>query len=672
MKIRELFSRLNRVQQGKPFKIIASIVLIAAAVAAFATYQVAISAPAAREIAAMAAEAQRAEEAAGAPQSDEEREIRNAIDASQKVFEDIAERRASAANVAIGLAAMTAVGLTAVWLGLGLTYIGLSILGAAVILPLWLLGGTLWAQSRPWSKSITFGDFLRSIAMLIGGLLMLSASFIALMQAGRVLLSGPNQVLAIARNVLLEAVRMKVSLVFIVILVFALAALPLVLDPTTPLRYRVQSFLQYGTGGSFWIIAVLTLFFSASTVAFEQRDRQIWQTMTKPVASWQYLLGKWLGVVTLNAVLLAVCCAGIFLFTEYLRKQPAEGEQTRVVAAAEGISKDRMLLETQVLAARERVTPADPVAIDSPEFQEGIRAYIDDQRSRDPDFAKDDATYQQVASDLHKSYVTSFRSIRAGDWAAYEFRGLKEARKRSVPLTLRYKMDSGSNDPSQIYKITFSFGGGEILPPRDVGLGQSHTLTLYPHVIDEDGVLRVEVINGMLVADENGTPAIAPNPDMIVFPSDGLELFFAAGSYQANFLRVAAVLWVKLAFLAMLAIAASTFLSFPVACLIAFSVFLGAEGTGYLKNSLEYYSPMDDQGNINPVKVVIRTMGLTVAWMFGAYNELKPTMRLVDGRMLGWSSMAYGTIVLLAWTGALFGLAVAIFRKRELATYSGQ
>jgi ABC-type transport system involved in multi-copper enzyme maturation permease subunit len=671
VKIRETLLRLNRIQQTTPFKIIASVVVVALAIAAFATYYVAVTAPAARETAAMREEIRAAEEAAGQPQNAEDREMRSALDASQKVFEDIAARRASPVNVGIGAAAIAGMMIAAIWLGLGLTYLALALLTAVVIFPLWRIGGTTWAQQREWSKQMSLGQAMRAVALLGTGLVILTASFVALMQAGRSFLAGPNQVFAIARNVLIEAVRIKVFLVLIIVLVFALAALPLVLDPTTPLRYRVQSFLQYGTGGAFWIIAFLTLFFSASTVAFEQRDRQIWQTMTKPVAAWQYLLGKWLGVVTLNAVLLAVCCAGVFLFTEYLRKQPAEGEQVQVVAGlSQGISRDRMLLETQVLAARERVTPADPMEFDSPDFQRGVAAYIEDQRSRDPDFARDDTTFRQVASDLHKSYVQNFRSIRAGAWAAYEFTGLQEAKRRNVPLTLRYKVDSGSNDPSHIYKLTFSFAG-QILPPQDVGLGQAHTLTLYPNVIDDAGVLTLEVVNGALVPDENGALAVAPNPDMIVFPKDGLELFYAAGSYQGNFLRVAGVLWVKLAFLSMLAIAASTFLSFPVACLIAFSVFLGAEGAGYLKNSLEYYSAADEKGNINPIKVVIRAVGLAVSWMFASYHDLKPTMRLVDGRLLTWSAMSYGSFVLLAWTAALFGLAVGIFRKRELATYSG-
>ena len=143
---------------------------------------------------------------------------------------------------------------------------------------------------------------LQDAARFLGGLGLLSLSFFILMELLKLLFSGAHPVIAIARNVVSEAVRMKVSIVFMVMLLFGLASLPGLLDDSTPLRYRVQSFLQYGTGGTFWIIAVLVLFLAVGSVAFEQRDRIIWQTMTKPVAPWQYLLGKWLGVVGIAAV----------------------------------------------------------------------------------------------------------------------------------------------------------------------------------------------------------------------------------------------------------------------------------------------------------------------------------------------------------------------------------
>jgi ABC-type transport system involved in multi-copper enzyme maturation permease subunit len=655
-RLRALLAGANRLQQGTTFKVAASVLVLVAAIALIATYTIAKTAPAAPEAGAPApAAAPSAAPAApeAQPESEQEKAVRSAYEATARIADDILNRRAGPGNIAIGVALGALLGLVIVWLGLGLTYLALITVAVGLAWPLRLLG-------------------LPGLSTFLLGLVALTASFTALMQGLRLLLSGPGPVLAIARNMLAEAVRMKISLVFIVILLFGLAALPLLMDPTTPLRYRVQAFLQYGTAGSYWIIAILTLFFAAASVAFEQRDKQIWQTMTKPVSPWQYVLGKWLGAAGLSAVLLTVCFAGVFLFTEYLRRQPALGETPELIEARV-LSEDRRVLESQVLAARRSVGPVMPISPGDEVFQGWLKNYIEEYRKLQPGFASDPSEFQKVASDVWKSYEQSYRTIAPGDFRAFTFTGLGEARRRNAPLTLRYKVDAGSNMPDQLYHITFLANGMLIQPPAEATLGVTHKLDLSPTMIDENGRIELTVYNAGLQPDAQGTVLIThANPESMSFPSDGLEFDFPAGTYQANFARIAFLLWIKLAFLAMLAIAAATFLSFPVACLVAFSVFLMAEGTGFLSNSLEYYDAADPTGKIQYWKIPVRAIGLGVTWMFRTYADLKPTTRLVDGRILDWARVSWGAVVLIAWTGALFAVGVGIFRRRELATYSGQ
>jgi ABC-type transport system involved in multi-copper enzyme maturation permease subunit len=643
--IRELLPRLNRLQQSMPFKIVASLVCLGLAITAFTVYFVAVTAPGAQFAAELAA-AEQAARASG--------QSFGALDAGTQMLIDLADRRANPTNVGVGLVLITLVAITVVWLGLGLSYLALLGIALGVALPLAALGFP--AMSR-----------------VLAGIVVLTAAFVALLQAMRLVFSGPGPVMGIARNVLIEAVRMRVALVFIVLLIFGMAALPGLLDSTTPLRYRVQSFLQYGTGGSYWIIAILILFFAVGTVAFEQRDRQIWQTMTKPVSAWQYILGKWLGVMALAAVLLTVSCAGIFLFTEYLRKQPAMGETVQVLVGQSLATEDRLILETQVLAANKVAEPTPPVGPNDEYFLEGVRAYIIDMQARDPNFAADAETFEKIKSDLYKSLLQSYRSIAPGDYRDFIIEGLGEAKRRNSMVTLRYRIDSGGNPPGVLYRLTFNFDG-VTHPPQNVSLGPSHTLSLYPSVISEDGTVTMTVFNGALVPmdDPPGSMGVIPNPETMSFPPGGLELSYSSGSFQMNFVRVACVLWLKLAFLAILGITAATFLSFPVACLVAFSVFIAAEGAGFLANSIQYYDALDHDGNVVYWKIPVRAMGLAISTGFKTYAELRPTTRLVDGRLLSWGSVFWGTSIILIWTAVLCGLAVGIFRRRELATYSGQ
>lgn len=551
----------------------------------------------------------------------------------------------------IVLAALLAI----VWLGLGLTYAAYSLVTLLVAWPLLLYSST------------------SALGMVALGASQLGWVFMLLMRVMEVIFSGSGVVVGVVRNVLNEAVRMKVSLVFIVLLILGLAILPGVLDAEQPLRYRVQSFMQYATGGTFWMLAVLTLVFGVTTLTSEQRTRVIWQTVTKPVSAWKYLLGKWVGIVALQFVLLAVCATAIFGFVEYLRAQPAIGERTAYAAAQGSVSEDRLILETQVLTARKGVEPVVPLAKGDPQFQRAVEQYIENERRSNIQFATQAPERRRVEEDLYKDYVQAYRSIdprteQLGE--TYRFSGLTEAKRRDLPITLRYRIDSGGNRPDEFFMLTILLPDGSPII-RNTGLGMNHSVSISPSYIDDEGNLFIRVYNGQLGIAPDGQMAVALNPRTITFPPGGLQVTYQAGSFRTNFVRVVAVLWLKLAFLAMLAIWASTFLSFSVASLVAISVFLMAEMAGFITKSVEVYSTADPQGHAQLVKVISAWVSARVAGVFSVYANLEPVGRLVDGRMMSWSGVIGGALVLAVATGLLYLLGVVTFRRRELAIYSG-
>ncbi|MEO1130569.1 MAG: hypothetical protein AAFX05_12810, partial [Planctomycetota bacterium] len=568
---------------------------------------------------------------------------------------------------------------------------------------------------------------------------------------------GPNPILAVARNVINEAVRMRISIVFIIILLLLLAVIPTVLQEDQPLRYRVQQWLQYGTGFSYGILALLTAFLSVGTVVFEQRDRIIWQTATKPVPAWQYLLGKWVGVMALNFVLLGVTAGGVYIFTEYLRHQPANGEiayrvnergqSTRGPTGAPP-STDRRLLERQVLVARvgTEALPGYPTdgnieyridaiisRMDNPEEadRDEIRASIYDNWSEQldriveqrvseaqelsPDFVDTFQRRTLLRAEALDEYEQQYRSLDRNEQEQFVFdlsrarsvwQGEREAimsrvdgeiddlidqgaateedrdRLRNeiilrlmdsgqlpeIPeLTLRFQIEAGTNDPSKIYRFYMFINGrplrgvDEFNRPRpiEVALGAAQTLEFPIDWIPPNGMTVLTVRSDMT------------NERTATFPPDGLEVLYPIGGYEANFFRVMFVMWVKLGFIAAVGIAVSTFLSFPVACLMVLGILFMAESAGFLWNALEYYSAKDQQGNVNPFAVLVRLVAIPISWTFRTYAELKPTAHLVDGRLLSWSSVTTALAILGAWTIGVLGIGLAIFRRRELAMYSG-
>ncbi|MFI4881669.1 MAG: ABC transporter permease [Phycisphaerales bacterium JB064] len=654
----QLWARIDRLQKSRIFKIVASTIALVIVVALGITYL---------------AQASSDERVADRYElfdttTIEDPAMRAQMERQQRMVQAVLNQDQSPVAVAVGLAVLLAVMMVVIWLGLLLTYLLLGLGVMLVAYPLIVL-----------EQLEVVGSTVGAFGRILVGAAALTVCFTAVLELLRLLLStlsGP--VFAVARNVLAEAVRMKVSLVFIVLLIFGLAAVPMLLNEGTPLRYRMQSFLQYGTSGAFWLIAILTLLLSAATMTFEQRDKIIWQTMTKPVSVWKYLLGKWLGVITLNAALLLVCGSAIFLFAEYLKQQPAQGESEAYVArgvelGGSVLSEDRRILHNQVLQAREAREIDVPMAKSSTQFAEIVDRFMEQREALDSfdEVAEIPQTRTQVRDDLYKHYVANLRSIEPGQAKTYVFSGLEQAAQQDSPLLLRYRVESGGNLPDEFYRIFFNFGGAQY--EREVGLAQTLIIDdIPPEAINDNGELELTIINGRLMQNAQGDVGVAPNPRTITFPPGGLELSYSVGGFRMNFVRVVAVLWIKLAFLSLLAIAASTALSFPVACLVAFGTFFAAESAMFLQDSMEVYNPFYGEGVGPYILAVVELVAGSVIWIFKVYAELNPIEKLVQGQLVSWGSVAQGIVVLGVWCVVLFGVGWFVFRSRELAIYSGQ
>ncbi len=697
MKISDAMSSANRLQKTTLFKIVASVVVVLLGVAAFVTYTVQVARAAQTQgvtrvepdagVLASFDKIGQTNPQAGPEVEKQQKEVAAALKAQYETvirsINSIIDRRLDTGTFAVGTAVACAVLLVVVWLGLALTYLAAAFIAAAVALPMMFLGNS------------TF----RSIAWLIVGAISLAAMFSALIELLRVCLAGSNPVTSIASNVVSEAIRMKISLIFVVMLVFGLSALPQLMDPEKALRYRVQSFLTWGIGGSYWLIAILAVFLSCATVAFEQRDRVIWQTMTKPVRSWQYVLGKWLGVVGIVAVLLTVACSGCLMFTEWLRRQPAHGESSAFVSAdpQEPVTQDRMILETQVLTAKSTVRPTLPeMPVEIYKQQLETRLAKAKQDSGDLFVDTPDARGKIIA-EMNKEYIAEFLRIEPGVTRTFPFEGLTEAVRRNMPVTLRYKVHAGSDLPTDLYRMTFQpFGAAPFV--REVRLGTVLTEVLSPTAIQMledpigsgtlDGKLVLMIANGDIERRtlNKETTSMAP---------DSFEIAYPVGGFLPNFFRVGVVMWLKIAFLAMVGVVAGTFLSFAVASLTSCGVFLCAEGASFLTESLESFEIMDADGTFMWWRLPIKFVGEGVSAVFGTYSRLDPTERLVEGKYFAWGEPAIGTLnlgfirvpfpVIEPWDSMigslmvfgivlliLWGIGTRIFRSRELAIYSGQ
>src|SRR5476651_1738503 len=123
-----------------------------------------------------------------------------------------------------------------------------------------------------------------------------------------------QRILAISWLTWKAALRFKLFLVIAVLLILAVVGLPLVIKDDGTARGFTQIILTYTLSAITVLLGLSTLWLSCGTLARDIEECQIQVVATKPIARWQIWLGKWLGIVTLNAALLAisgVCVYGL-------------------------------------------------------------------------------------------------------------------------------------------------------------------------------------------------------------------------------------------------------------------------------------------------------------------------------------------------------------------------
>jgi hypothetical protein len=439
---------------------------------------------------------------------------------------------------------------------------------------------------------------------------------------------------------------------------------------------------------SFVLTGAMAVFLAVASVAGEQRDKVIWQTMTKPVRAWQYVVGKWLGVVLIGAVMLGVSVTGIFLFTEYLRLQPAKGESAPFVVdqrlpanRGRALTEDRQKLEYEVLTAR-RSRETDLPENLAKVIDDAVAATIAAEEARfraDPSVGR--PAHDAIEKQVRGGVLSSFYSVAMERPTLYRWTNLQAAAASGRPMTLRFKVNFMNNPATTLLRLGLLSGSSPLGAGVDryfesIPLGQTLSIPISARAISEQGVLEIVFLHGgptderMFPRNDKGELLVVP--PLFLDIDTKLTLNYSVGGFRDNFLRAGIALWLKIGLLAAIGVCAGTFLSFPVASISSFAVFMLAEGAGYLAHALTYFSVTDQTGqSVIFWKVPIAIVSHAVAWLFKSYAGLSPVESLVSGLEVSWGTVLMGAATVGTFAAVMVVVATAIFSRRELAIYSG-
>jgi len=454
-------------------------------------------------------------------------------------------------------------------------------------------------------------------AVAIGGVTLMAVGYLAGIAGLRALLRGPGPI-AVARTVVDEAIRMKVALVLGILFVLSLPILPLLLDSGERLSYRVQFFLTWALGGTGFLLGLLTVFLGCGSFCGDIDSNRIHLTLTKPLGRLEYLAGKWLGLTAVNLLLVGLAGMAIYTSTLLLSRTDALGEI------------DRRALDEQVLTARLSQLPTHPAG---EAFDKTLDTMLLELEKEAPDAFKADR--EGTRNRIRGDYFLNWHTLKPDRVAEFVFSGLGDAKQQSdrVHLRVRPYGDVPGIDHADVKFAMWL--NDRPYPYRDnehvdyvLPGGMTHTLELPVEAIDKEGRLKVTLANRNLIIPGATQPVWISLP-----PGKGLQLLHTVGSFTPNYALGLVILWLKLTLVAAVAVTAATFLGFPMAVLTSLFVFIAALGSGFIGDSLELSTGMDqDQAT------VLQMAGLR--WMIfrdfiveGNYWEAFKTMMAVVGEL---------------------------------------
>jgi len=462
-----------------------------------------------------------------------------------------------------------------------------------------------------------------------------------------------QRLLTIAFLTVKAAFRFRLVVVLATLLLGVVILLPALIKHDGSARGFAQIVLTYTLGSITTMLGFATLWLACGTLARDVEECQMQMVAVKPVARWEIWLGKWLGIMLLNALLLALSGGAVYLLMQVKARELTPQEQTILrneVLVARGSVKEPMpdIKEAAEQRFEEQVKKLSPTGLD----RTLLRKQIEEQLK----------WREQLVPSGHRRIWQLDLSLARGH-------------VRDQPLFVRLKFHTpqtvNMDEPAQAGTFLAQILVGKpetplqrVLKPMSLSAGTYHEIQVPPNLLDENGVLWVEFRN------YNDVPLLFPL-------EDGMEVLYRESGFGLNFLRGLGILFFWLGLFAALGLCAASRFSFPVAAFVCLGLlFVGlssgtlstvaSEGTylGIDWDKGQAYHPMIDAVLVPIFKGLLKVINLV--------RDFSPIDSLSSGRSITWGQLAqaFGQITCLM-SGFLAAIGIFVFTRRELATAQG-
>jgi ABC-type transport system involved in multi-copper enzyme maturation permease subunit len=444
-----------------------------------------------------------------------------------------------------------------------------------------------------------------------------------------------------------SAFRYRVFWVLAALLAVAVVGLPLVLKTDGTAKGLVQILLTYTLSATAALLGFATLWLSCGALARDVEEGQMQMVAVKPIARWQIWLGKWLGLLSLDAVLLALAGAAIFVLLQW--------------------RADRLPPDQQKILREEIFVSRGSVREPRPDFSRMVDAQMK-KAVKDPS-AISGFDLAEIRRQLTARIETNYTAVLPYHSRLFGFNlsTLKD-RLHDIPLQLRVKFHTSSGNPDVQYVTLWRVGptnsNRRVDFPESMPADSFQEFPLPPNLLDDRGLLFVEIGN--------------PNDVEMNFPlGEGMELLYPESSFGINFIRGLLVVFCWLALLASIGLSAASFLSFPVAAFMSLAVLLIGLSSTTVSTVVEqgtitgFNSATSSYGHsvVDYVVVPIFTVTLKI---INLVQNFSPIDSLSSGRSITWSQLGLaGAQIVLLLGGFFCVVGIILFTRRELAAAQG-
>jgi ABC-type transport system involved in multi-copper enzyme maturation permease subunit len=452
-----------------------------------------------------------------------------------------------------------------------------------------------------------------------------------------------QKILAMAWLTWKAAIRFRLFTVIAVLLVLAVVGLPLAIKDDGTAAGFTQIILTYTLSAVTLLLGISTLWLSCGTLARDIEDCQIQVIATKPIARWQIWLGKWLGIASLNAVLLLLAGTCIYGLLQWRASKLPAREQAD--------------LRQQVLVARGSAVEKNYDAEIETEAEQALQQRLKDNPVTTADLA-------EVRDEIRKEVKSEYELVQPGYTRIWRINlGLAKNYLQNKPLQLRIKFNAANHNPSGTFIGAWQIGDPNStnvvqLPPMSLAPDTFHEFSIPPNLYDHNGDLTIIFLN--------------VNDTALIFPlEDGMQVLYPESSFTVNFIRALGVIFCWLVLLSAIGLMAASFLSFPVAAFFSLAMLIVAFSSSTLSENVDLSSTpgaqltLSDKITMPIYKALLDVLNLA--------ENFSPIDNLSTGHSVPWSELATAFVQIVLFLGGIFALVgIVLFNRRELAAAQTQ